>query len=429
MTKMFLILALFINSPTAQISSSAGANQPVQESRPLSLKQVEQMIEGGFDDEVVAREISELGLAFRLSAATLEQLIKRGAGELTRGALLMQEERAAYAAYANERQDPSKRLALGKEYLRRHPRSEHAAEVGAGNHKAMLEIFNSEYRVSSANPNAASLDRMLAMGRELLSQEPERAIAVQVTSQLALATGRGMIGSFYNDLEQSRIYANQALNLLEDTTPPPDLDAAEYARLRANSNSLLYQVQGLYLLRQTTPDPEQAIGYLTKAVELKDGPSANDPNTYWLRALAYDQIYQKFIEEYRAIPKSRRAGKQGQTLCAKINPIATNLLDDYLRVISLISASGSRQLQEEARAALKSLSTTDRPCLSGRTELIDELPPEENRFALIIGVEDYLDKRIGKFNYGASDALAVADALERHAGFRKDQIVPLTTGA
>ena len=429
MTKMFLILALFINSPAALIPSSAGANQPVQDTRPLSLKQVEQMIEGGFDDEVVAREISELGLAFRLSAATLEQLIKRGAGEQTRRALLRQEERAAYAAYANEKQDPSKRLALGKEFLRRHPRSEHAAEVGAGNRKAMLEIFNSESRTFSANPDAASLNRLLAMGRELLSQEPDRAVAVQVTSQLALATGRGMIGNFYSDLEQSKAYANQALNLLEDEAPPPDLDAESYARLRANSNSLLYQVKGLYLLRQATPDPEQAIGYLTKVAELKDGPSANDPNTYWLRALAYDLIYQKYIEEYRAIPKSRRAGKQGQTLCAKINPIANNLVDDYARVISLSSVSGSRQLHEEGLAALKSLSTTDRPCLSGRTELIDELPAQENRFAIIIGVEDYLDKRIGKFNYAASDALAVADALERHAGFRKDQIVPLTTGA
>src|SRR5215510_5667776 len=103
MTKMFLILALFINSPAGLIPSSAEANQPVQDTRPLSLKQVEQMIEGGFDDEVVAREISELGRAFRLSAATLEQLIKRGAGQHTRRALLRQEERAAYADYANEK--------------------------------------------------------------------------------------------------------------------------------------------------------------------------------------------------------------------------------------------------------------------------------------------------------------------------------------
>src|SRR5262245_1399050 len=124
MAKMFLILALFINGPAALILSSAGAHQPVQDARPLSLKQVEQMIEGGIDDEVVAREISERGLAFRLPAATLEQLIKQGAGDQTRRALLRQEERAAYEAYVNEKQDAAKRLALGKEFLLRHPRSQ-----------------------------------------------------------------------------------------------------------------------------------------------------------------------------------------------------------------------------------------------------------------------------------------------------------------
>jgi uncharacterized caspase-like protein len=85
-------------------------------------------------------------------------------------------------------------------------------------------------------------------------------------------------------------------------------------------------------------------------------------------------------------------------------------------------------LHEEALTALKSLSTTDRPCLAGRTELLDDLPAEENRFALVIGVEDYLDERAGKFNYAASDARAVADTLQQRAGFRKDRIVLLATG-
>ncbi len=387
------------------------------------------MIEGGFEDEVVAREINERGLAFRLHAATLDQLIKRGAREQTKGALQRLEERAAYDAYDNEKQDAAKRLALGKEYLRRHSRSERAAEVGAGIRKAMLDVFNAESRTFNANPDAKSLERLLTLGREILSQDPGRAVSVQVTSQLALATGRGMLGNFYSNLEQSRAYADQALNLLEESTPPPDLDAESYARLRANSHSLLYQVQGLYLLRQQTPDPEQAIGYLTSAAESKDGPSAKDPNTYWLRALARDLIYQKYIEDYRAMSKGRRVGKQGKALCGKINPIADQLLDDYVRVIELSRVAGSVQLSEEARAALKSLSSTDRPCLAGRIELLDELPAEENRFALVIGVEDYLDQRIAKNNFAASDARAVADALTQYAGFPKDRVVLLATGA
>jgi hypothetical protein len=425
---MFLILALFTGSHAALVSTSAKAPLSFQDFRQLTLKQVEQLIESRIDDEVVAREIRERGLAFRLPEATFEQLVRRGAGEQTRQALLLQEERAAYAAYSNEKQDSARRLALGKEFLRRHPRSEHAEAVKSGNRRATLEIFEVAYKAFSANPGAASLDRLLATGREILGRGPDRAIAAQVTSQLALATGRGMIGGFYSDLEQSRAYASQALDLLKETTPPPGLDAEEYGRLRANSLSLLYQCQGLYLLRQPDPDAERAIDFLTKAAESKDGPSANDPNTYWLRALAHDLIYQKLIEKYQALPKGRRTGKQGQSLCAEINPIANNLIEDYARVISLSAASGSPQLHEEALAALKSLSTTDRPCLAGRTELLDELPAEENRFALVIGVEDYLDERAGKFNYAASDARAVAETLQQRAGFRKDRIVLLATG-
>ena len=429
MPKIILILAIFIIGPAALVSSSVKASLSFQDGRRLTHKQIEQLIEGGIDDEVIAREISERGLAFRLPVATFDQLVKRGAGVQTRRALLRWEERAAYDAYDNEKQDAAKRLALGKEFLRRFPRSERAAEVGAGNRKAILDVFNAESEAFNVNPDAKSLERLLAMGREILSQEPDRAVAVQVTSQLALATGRGMLGNFYNNLEQSRAYADQALTLLDEKTPPPDLDAAEYARLRANSHSLLYQVQGLYLLRQQNPDPEQAIGYLTSAAESKEGPSAKDPNTYWLRALARDLIYQKYIDEYRAMPKSRKVGKQGQALCARIQPITDQLVDDYFRVVELSGATGSRQLLEEARAALKSLTSTDRPCLAGRIELLDELPAEENRFALVIGVEDYLDQRIGKFNYAASDARAVADALAQYAGFRKEQVVLLTTGA
>src|SRR5262245_32913531 len=428
MPKMSLTLALFFIISAAMISSSAKGSQSSQDTRPLSLKQIEQLIESGIDDEIIAREIRERGLAFRLPAATLEQLVRRGAGEQTRQPLLLQEERAAYAAYMNEKQDPTKRLALGKEFLRQHPRSEHAAEVESGNRRATLDIFGAAYKTFSANLDAASLDRLLATGREILGQRPDRAVAAQITSQLALATGRGMIGGFYSDLEQSRAYASQALDLLEKTAPPPDFDATEYARLRANSLGPLYQCQWLYLLRQPNPEPERAIDFLTKAAESKTGPGANDPNTYWLRTLAYDLIYQKLIEKYQALPKGRRAGKQGQSLCAEINPIANNLIEDYARVISLSAASGSPQLQEEALAALKSLSTTDRPCLSGRTELLDELPAEENRLALVVGVEDYLDERVGKFNYAASDARAVADALQQRAGFRKDRTVLLATG-
>src|SRR5262245_65948835 len=91
MPKMSLTLALFFIISAALTSSSAKVPLPAQDTLPLSLKQIEQLIESGIDDEIIAREIRERGLAFRLSAATLEQLIRRGAGGQNRQELLRQE--------------------------------------------------------------------------------------------------------------------------------------------------------------------------------------------------------------------------------------------------------------------------------------------------------------------------------------------------
>jgi len=58
---------------------------------------------------------------------------------------------------------------------------------------------------------------------------------------------------------------------------------------------------------------------------------------------------------------------------------------------------------------------------------ITEFPEPAKRWALIIGVDDYIDTQINP-NVGAvNDARAIADALVRYAGFPKEQVVLLTT--
>lgn len=436
MANALLIIALFAiqfqaalqsNHKAHWFSSNASLVIGQQNDRPLTLSQIEQLLEIKFEDENIAREIRKLGIAFNPTPATLERLLKLGMGARTKQALLEQEERAEFTAYSNEK-DPARRLTLGREFLQKYRQSSETANVAADIRKLEVEIFEAEFQRFSDNPNATGLDTVLTLGRDLLRRRPERATVVQVTSKLALATGRGMLGNFYNDLEQSRDYANQALRLLEDTTSLADVDQETYRKLRTDSLSILYQCQGLYLLRQPAPDSEQAITYLTKAAELKDGPSANDPITYWLRALARDLNFQKLSDEYRALPKDQRSGKQGQPLCAKITEIINQLILDYTQVVSLSSRADSPQLKDEAVAAINSLATGDRPCIGGRSEFIDEWPSEEKRYALVIGAEDYLDKRVGKYNYAASDARAIADALIRHGNFRKENVVLLATG-
>jgi uncharacterized caspase-like protein len=420
---LLVLLLTLLSLP--RFGGSMASAYSIQGPSPLSLRQIERLLEINVEDEVLAREIRTRGLAFRLDAKTLERLIKRGAAELTRQAILEQEERAAYQDYTNEK-DATRRLALGKEFLQKYSQSEFAREVAAGNLKTMHEIFTSNFQAFSRNPDAAKLERLLAHGHEMLSAQPDRAVVVEVTTQLALATGRGMLGNFYSDLDQSRAYAHQALKLLEEIAPNGQSEAD--AKLRTANMGLLLQVQGLYLLRQPTPDPEQAIFYLTRAAELKDGRSANDPITYWLRALASDLVYQKLRDEYQSLTKTQRLGAQGQALCAQIAPLTRQIVEDYARVIALSGTVEMRTLNDEAVAALTAFSTSDRPCLSGRRELIEEWPVEENRFAVVIGVEEYQDTRISRFNHAAADARALADALVRSGGFPQQQVLLLATG-
>ena len=398
-----------------------------QTDRPLTLNQIEQLLDSKIEDPIIAREIRKLGIAFRVDAVLLDGLLKRGVGAQTRQALEQHEERAATAELFNEK-NAARRLTLSKEFLQRFPRSSESARVAAEIRKAELEIFEESFRTFSDAPSAAGLEQVLTLGRDLLRRQPDRPTVVQVASKLALATGRGMIGNFYSDLEQSRAFANRALELLESPAPPPGLDQQTYNQLRTNNLSLIYQSLGLYLLRQPTPDAEQAISFLTKAAELKGGPSASDPITYWLRALARDMTYQQLNADYSALPKTQRTGRQGQSLCARIETLFNQLFADYTQVLTLSGRTASSQLNEQAVEALRLLATGERHCQGGRGGLVDEWPGEEKRAALVIGVEDHLDKQVGKFNYAASDARAVAAALVRNGGFRRENVTLLATG-
>ncbi len=403
-----------------------------QTDRPLTLNQIEQLLDSKIEDPIIAREIRKLGISFRVDTAVLDELLKRGAGAQTRQALEQHEERTATAELFNEK-NSTRRLTLSKEFLQRFPRSSESARVAAEIRNAELEIFEETFRAFSDAPNAAGLEQVLTLGHDLLRRHSEKTVAnrptvVKVASKLALATGRGMIGNFYSDLEQSRAFANRALELLESPAPPPGLDQQTYDQLRTNNLSLIYQSLGLYLLRQPTPDAEQAVNFLTKAAELKGGPGASDPVTYWLRALTRDLIYQQLNADYSALSKVQRTGRQGQTLCARIETLFNQLFADYTQVLTLSGRTASSQLNEQAIEALRLLATGERHCRGGRGGLVDEWPSEEKRAALVIGVEDHLDKQVGKFNYAASDARAVLAALVRNGGFRRENVTLLAAG-
>ena len=57
---------------------------------------------------------------------------------------------------------------------------------------------------------------------------------------------------------------------------------------------------------------------------------------------------------------------------------------------------------------------------------VDSWPSEQKRWALIIGIDEYLDPQITALNGAANDAEALASELENRAGFPHEQIVLMT---
>jgi hypothetical protein len=58
---------------------------------------------------------------------------------------------------------------------------------------------------------------------------------------------------------------------------------------------------------------------------------------------------------------------------------------------------------------------------------VSTLPARAKRWALVIGVDQYVDQGITSLSGAANDAKAIADALQRYAGFPAEQVVLLTS--
>ncbi len=95
--------------------------------------------------------------------------------------------------------------------------------------------------------------------------------------------------------------------------------------------------------------------------------------------------------------------------------------------------SGSRQLQQlpapQTQTPASTTQPTSMPASSAVSQLdqIKTLPVGAKRWALVIGVDKYLDPQISPLKGSDNDARLIADALVRYAGFPQDQVILLST--
>jgi tetratricopeptide (TPR) repeat protein len=93
----------------------------------------------------------------------------------------------------------------------------------------------------------------------------------------------------------------------------------------------------------------------------------------------------------------------------------------------------SRQLEQlpasQAQAATSTIPSSSAPASSSVSQVnqIATLPIGAKRWALVIGVDKYMDPQISPLKGSDNDARLIADALVRYAGFPQDQVILLST--
>lgn len=170
-------------------------------------------------------------------------------------------------------------------------------------------------KVYFSNPNLANLQLLMKTCDQwiAMSPTPDR----YFSARLGVATGFGLLASFYTDTNQIFSYAEKALERLADESVPEGWTAQQLIQFRRTYLGRMLQYQGLCKLRQLKPDAEAAVLFLTKAAEVQAGDSRLDVNTYLLR-----------IEAYKM---SCLAGKEALGAC----PASANIIADYARIIAI----------------------------------------------------------------------------------------------
>ncbi|HSQ23034.1 MAG TPA: tetratricopeptide repeat protein, partial [Pyrinomonadaceae bacterium] len=92
------------------------------------------------------------------------------------------------------------------------------------------------------------------------------------------------------------------------------------------------------------------------------------------------------------------------------------------------SEPSTRQLQQIPPAQTQSQPSTGQTSTAPtQTDQIKVLPVSAKRWALVIGVDKYIDPQISPLKGSDNDARMIADALVRYSGFPQDQVILLST--
>jgi len=124
----------------------------------------------------------------------------------------------------------------------------------------------------------------------------------------------------------------------------------------------------------------------------------------------------RLVETIQAKPKQESAPATQTTAPQTSAPATTQTTEPT-----------SRQLQQLPPSQSQTTASTQTSSPPAQSNQVTTLPVGPKRWALVIGVDKYLDPQISPLKGSDNDARMIADALVRYAGFPQDQVILLAT--
>jgi len=221
-----------------------------------------------------------------------------------------------------------------------------------------LEKFQAAFDAYYKQPpqDAAKLEALFAAGDGYLQVEPDQQNPTHLFAlgHMALAGHQASLGRIYDKLDKVKDYVERAMKAFESaqasekTKKDFDLYVVPLKDLmQANGNQFL----GFRLI-ETKGDQNQAIDYLTKAIQVKGNDVGwKDPINYWLRSIIYNNQYTDLRKQYDSLPDdAAKTGDAGKEILKKVNDLLdAKLIPEYARVLATATKPEAKNVYDSAK--------------------------------------------------------------------------------
>ncbi|GBC76968.1 hypothetical protein HRbin08_00436 [bacterium HR08] len=191
------------------------------------------------------------------------------------------------------------------------------------------------------------LEKAFALGREVLSADPNNFGLLYVLALAASAASKGRDTRFDAD---GLTYATRALELAAAGNAPPGFSPQLWEQQKSKVLGALHQAVGLFLYNKA--EYESAIEHLKKSAEL----DPSDPVTFYLIGESLKLgTYAKLRESYDKLTPEEKVAEAGKALLQQVDAVVDQMIEMYARTVAISEANASFQaLNQEARKLLES---------------------------------------------------------------------------